>query len=121
MHAFYGRNRQKTSDGSAIITIADDRTEPGQILVARTIAAMHDGIVVTESVILRLTNGARIINIYQGVPAVTSGFVSWQGHLPVPEGWYIEASLPAAANTEVMRLDISGYLCDTANYWGVVY
>ncbi len=120
MHHFYARDRQLDSDGT-IVTVQDEQVSPNQLLVVRTLAGNHDNISTSEGVLFRITNGGRVVNVHQGVPTITAGFVNWAGTLVVPEGWWVEGVYAAAASTEVMRLDITGYICSPHDYWGQVF
>lgn len=110
----YYRDLQETSDGAAILVVSDQPLRAGQILVVHSIAGNHDNVATNEEVVLRITNGVNTITLHEGVPVVAGGYVCVVGPFVLSEGWYVQASLPNAANTEVMRLEINGELmsCD---------
>lgn len=114
-------DRQKTSDGNAILTVLAPRVEAGRVMVVKSLAATHDNIATTESIRFRMTNGARVVNIYEGVPPVADGLVTWQGEVPIPDTFWVEAYYPNAANTEVMHLDLSGVYCLANDYWSRLF
>lgn len=115
MRQVYLRDRQETSDGTDV-TISDDPVDVGKVLVARNIATKHDNQATTEAAVIRMTNGGQVVNLYEGLPPVTAGFVNLSAKVVVSEGWWIEGYLANAADTEVMYLDITGELYDIDTY-----
>lgn len=110
MRQAYLLDKQVTSDGSAVLKVSDKAVEAGYMLLVYSMAGNHDNIAVGESVLFRMTDGANVINLYEGLPPVAGGFVSVRGPFVVFEGWWLEAYCANAANTEVMRLDVNGQL-----------
>lgn len=108
MKRVYNYRSTKVSDGSAAISHQIQPVQADEILVVNTIAGHHDNQSTAEGSVFYITNGGVTVYLDTKCPPLANYDVGIQGPIVVPSGWSIGILYPAAANTEVMTLNITG-------------